>query len=132
MVTSKKIIRHGRRVRRAAPAVAPGAAATSARAVRASLGLTQKLFARASGISERKLAELEQGDAPRPPQRQRLAELERLHRGLREVMKPAHIGAWLDTPNPAFGELKPIEVIERGEMDRLWRMIYQLESGTPD
>jgi hypothetical protein len=36
---------------------------------------------------------------------------------------------WLQTPNPAFGELKPLEVIERGEIDRLWSMIFYLESG---
>jgi hypothetical protein len=38
--------------------------------------------------------------------------------------------AWLDTPNDAFGGLKPVEVTERGEADRLWRMIYFLGSGT--
>jgi hypothetical protein len=37
----------------------------------------------------------------------------------------------LDTPNDAFGGLKPLEVIERGEIDRLWNMIFYLESGVP-
>jgi hypothetical protein len=27
--------------------------------------------------------------------------------------------------------LKPIEVIERGEIDRLWEMVYRLRSGIP-
>jgi hypothetical protein len=40
-------------------------------------------------------------------------------------------GHWLDTPNDGFGGLKPLEVIERGEIDRLWNMIYYLESGVP-
>jgi hypothetical protein len=31
--------------------------------------------------------------------------------------------------NEAFGGLKPLKVIERGEVDRLWTMIYHLESG---
>ena len=39
------------------------------------------------------------------------------------------IPAWLDTPNQAFDGLKPLEVIERGENDRLWNMIFYLESG---
>ena len=39
------------------------------------------------------------------------------------------ISKWLETPNEAFGQLKPIEVMERGEMDRLWRMLYFLGSG---
>ena len=29
----------------------------------------------------------------------------------------------------AFDGLKPLEVIERGEIDRLWNMIFYLESG---
>jgi hypothetical protein len=37
--------------------------------------------------------------------------------------------AWLATPNEAFDGLKPLEVIERGEIDRLWNMIFHLESG---
>jgi hypothetical protein len=40
------------------------------------------------------------------------------------------IGQWLQQPNPAFDGLKPLEVIERGEIDRIWAMVYQLESGT--
>jgi hypothetical protein len=39
------------------------------------------------------------------------------------------ISSWLDTPNEAFDGLKPLEVIERGEIDRLWNMIFYLESG---
>jgi hypothetical protein len=33
------------------------------------------------------------------------------------------------TPNPAFDGLKPLEVIEGGEIERLWTMIFYLESG---
>jgi hypothetical protein len=39
------------------------------------------------------------------------------------------VGPWLDTPNDAFSGLKPLDLIERGEMDRLWRMIFEVESG---
>jgi hypothetical protein len=46
-------------------------------------------------------------------------------------MRAEFIGSWLKTPNEAFSGLKPIEVIERGEVDRIWRMIYELESGIP-
>lgn len=42
------------------------------------------------------------------------------------------IGSWLMQPNPAFDGSTPLQVIERGETDRLWRMIYELESGQPD
>jgi hypothetical protein len=46
-------------------------------------------------------------------------------------MEAEAIGDWLETPNPAFERLKPLEVIERGEIDRVWQMIFLLESGDP-
>jgi hypothetical protein len=46
-------------------------------------------------------------------------------------MQREFIAEWLQAPNDAFGGLKPIEVVERGEIDRIWRMIYVLESGQP-
>ena len=60
---------------------------------------------------------------------------------LAELGRPAILGGpdehdhraryqeWLDTPNDAFDGLKPLEIIERGEIDRLWNMIFYLESG---
>jgi hypothetical protein len=51
-----------------------------------------------------------------------------LHK-LAEVVDPEAIPAWLESPNPAFDGLKSLEVIERGEIDRLWDMIFYLESG---
>lgn len=41
------------------------------------------------------------------------------------------VTAWLETPNEAFDGSTPLQVIERGESDRLWRMIYFLRSGEP-
>jgi hypothetical protein len=46
-------------------------------------------------------------------------------------MRQEFIGTWLDTPNPAFDGLKPVEVIERGEIDRIWRMVHEVGSGEP-
>jgi len=48
---------------------------------------------------------------------------------LERVMDSDDVSAWLQTPNDAFGGLKPLEVIERGESDRVWRMLYLIESG---
>lgn len=38
---------------------------------------------------------------------------------------------WLETPNEAFEGSTPLQVIERGESDRIWRMVYFLRSGEP-
>jgi hypothetical protein len=46
-------------------------------------------------------------------------------------MDPESIASWLETPNPAFDGLTPLEVIERGQIDRIWRMVFELESGVP-
>ena len=48
---------------------------------------------------------------------------------LAEVVEPEMIGEWMKTPNEAFDGLKPLEVIERGEADRIWQMIYEMRSG---
>jgi hypothetical protein len=59
----------------------------------------------------------------------RVKEIERFQQRLSEVIKEEAIPEWLEKPNAAFGDLKPLEVIERGEIDRLWNMIFYLESG---
>lgn len=62
---------------------------------------------------------------------QPLTEHRRLGRALAEVIRPEFIGPWLRMPNEAFEGLSPLEVIERGELERIWRMVYELESGVP-
>ena len=41
------------------------------------------------------------------------------------------LGGCMATPNDAFNGLKPLEVMERGEVDRIWQMIFVLRSGVP-
>jgi transcriptional regulator with XRE-family HTH domain len=97
--------------------------------VRHKLGLSRKLFARLVGFSERAIANWEAGARPDEPGLRRIRETERFQARLAEVIAAAEIPRWLDTPNPAFDGLKPLEAIERGEIDRLWNMIFYLESG---
>jgi DNA-binding transcriptional regulator YiaG len=110
---------------------AAGGAARVQRAVasRKDAGMSIKLFSRLTGFSERAIAGWEAGEPVSESARRRLLEVERFHKRLAEVVKPGSIPDWLDTPNDAFDGLKPIEVIERGEVDRLWNMIFYLESG---
>ena len=101
------------------------------RELRADLGLSRRVFSRLTGFSERAVADWESGKALSEATRQRMIEMQRLQQGLARVMRSEYVGEWLQTPNDAFSGLKPIEVVERGEIDRLWRMIYRLESGQP-
>lgn len=92
-------------------------------------GLTLKLYSRIVGFSERAIAGWEAGEPVKESARRRLLEFERFRKRLAQVVKPDAIPRWLETPNDAFDGLKPVEVIERGEIDRLWNMVFYLESG---
>jgi hypothetical protein len=80
-------------------------------------------------ISVRHLASIESGQEPTENVQRRLTELRRVVQALSEVIQKDAIGPWLTQPNDAFDGLKPVEVIERGEVDRIWQMIYYLRSG---
>ncbi len=99
--------------------------------LRQAFGVTQAAFGRLTGFSPRTVAALEHGAIPSHAAARKLAETERLKDTLLRVMPRGELRGWLDTPNRAFDGLKPLEVIERGQADRLWRMIYELESGQP-
>ena len=99
--------------------------------LRSSLDLTQAEFARLVPVSVRTLATLEAGKPPTEAVSRRLVELQRLIEALRDVISDHVLADWLKTPNAAFGGLKPVEVIDRGEVDRLWEMIYRLRVGDP-
>ena len=57
--------------------------------------------------------------------------MDRLLYALACLMRPKEVGQWLKEPNPAFDGSSPVQVIERGQMDRIWRMLYYAESGEP-
>jgi DNA-binding transcriptional regulator YiaG len=97
--------------------------------VRRKLGVTRKVLSRLTGFSERAIANWESGVLPDEPGLRRVREMERFQARLAEVVPSEDIPQWLETPNEAFEGLKPLEVIERGEIDRLWNMIFYLESG---
>jgi transcriptional regulator with XRE-family HTH domain len=120
MMGSKTTRRAGKAVEAALPLV---------RAVREKMHLRRKVFSRLTGFSERAIADWESGKKVSEPGLRRIKEIERFQERLAEVVSAESIPEWLEKPNPAFGDLKPLEVIERGEIDRLWSMIFYLESG---
>jgi len=62
---------------------------------------------------------------------QKITELKRLIAALEQLVEPASIGPWFRAPNQRFEGSTPAQLVERGESDRLWRMIHLLESGQP-
>jgi transcriptional regulator with XRE-family HTH domain len=108
----------------------PATASAVPALLREEFGITRRLLARLTGLSERSLATWETGGKLNEASRRAILGVERLLRALAEVVRTEAIAGWLETPNEAFDGLKPVEVTERGEEDRLWRMIYFLGSGT--
>lgn len=81
--------------------------------------------------SPRAVAKWVAGNKPSPAAEKQLKELVRLFDALSNVMETAYIGEWLKTGNPTFDNSTPLQVIERGEADRIWSMIYRLQTGEP-
>lgn len=81
--------------------------------------------------STRAVAKWVAGDKPSAAAEKQLKELVRLFDAFSEGMETAYIGEWLKAANPAFDNSTPLQVIERGEADRIWHMIYRLQTGEP-
>jgi DNA-binding transcriptional regulator YiaG len=94
--------------------------------------LKREELGRLTGFSLRALAEWASGKLPSQPARRRLHEVRRLLDALAEIVKRDSIPKWLHQPNPAFDRLTPLQVIELGEIDRLWAMVHDLGSGQPE
>ncbi len=119
----------------AAPALVRSAVPATARilgSLRSDYGLTQGLIVRLSGYSPRAIANWEAGSKATEPAARKFTELERLFSAIASLTQnPREVAHWMQEPNAAFDGSTPLQVIERGETDRLWRMIYSLESGEP-
>ena len=94
-------------------------------------GLRQETLSRMTGFSLRAVAGWASGKAPSAPVRRALTEMDRLLDALGRLMKPKDVGRWLKEPNPALDGSTPAQVIERGQTDRIWHMLYFVESGEP-
>ena len=98
---------------------------------RTAFKMPQPVVVRLTGFSPRSVAKWSEGVAPSLKQEKALVEMDRLLDGLARIMQPAQVGRWLKAPNPAFDGSTPLQLVERGEMDRIWRMLFDLESGQP-
>jgi DNA-binding transcriptional regulator YiaG len=94
--------------------------------------LKREELGRLTGFSLRALAEWAGGKLPSQPARRRLQEVRRLLDALAQIVKPGSIPAWLHRSNSAFDRLTPLQLIEIGQIDRLWAMVHDLGSGQPE
>lgn len=111
----------------------PARSCGSVRSLRDAFGLRQKQMARLLGVSERTLSQLEtEARQPRPETKRRLNEVGRLYDALAEIVDVGDLPGWMETPNDAFDGSTPIQVVERGEIDRLWQMVFAVRTGHPE
>ena len=108
-----------------------GAGAISVKGLASRYGISYDTLTRMTGFSLRAVSNWSQGTKPSSSTARRLTEIKRLFAALEKLVSPEAIGPWLKDPNSAFDGSTPLQVIERGETDRVWRMVYELESGEP-
>jgi DNA-binding transcriptional regulator YiaG len=97
--------------------------------VRSRLGLTQEELGRVMGYSTRSVAAWESGRQPLSASaRLKLIEVDRLAAALAQIMSERAVGDWLRAPNSAFEGQRPLQLLERGEADRLWQMVHQIDA----
>jgi hypothetical protein len=108
-----------------------GVGAVSLKDMSTRYAISHDTLTRITGFSLRAVTNWTQGSRPSSSTGRRLAETKRLFVALEKLVSPEAIGPWLKDPNPAFDGSTPLQVIERGEADRIWRMVYELESGEP-
>lgn len=92
--------------------------------------LSQALLARLLDVSLRTLSGAESTAALPLQMRRSVTQAARLCGALAEAMQPAFVGQWLDQPNEMLGGLKPVEAIERGQIDLVWQIAEGLRFGS--
>jgi len=91
--------------------------------------LSNEALSRVTGASPRTVSYWNAGTPPQRSSAQKIREVARLFDALAGLIKAKTIGDWLQRPNKQFDGSTPLQVIERGETDRLWQMIWQLREG---
>jgi hypothetical protein len=92
-------------------------------------GMNYDMLAKALSVSRRSISGWLSGQEPERINRVRINELGRLVAELRTIVKPEKLKSWWSQPVANFGGSTPLQVLERGEIDRLWRMIWEIREG---
>jgi uncharacterized protein (DUF2384 family) len=93
--------------------------------------LTRAMLSDLTGMTFRSPTKSRRRLSSSPKQEKALSELDRLLVALSRIMQPTEIGPWLARPHPAFDKRSPLNLVQDGEQDRIWRMLYDLSSGQP-
>lgn len=93
-------------------------------------GINRVTFAKMTRLSERTVATYEKAEQLPEKIERPVKETIRLISALVELTgDQVNLQTWLETPNPAFQNRPPLEVIISGEVDQVWEMIHQIRLG---
>jgi hypothetical protein len=92
-------------------------------------GMNYDMLAKALSVSRRSISGWLSGQEPERINRVRINEFGRLVTELRTIIQPEKLKSWWNQPASNFGGSTPLQVLERGEADRLWRMIWEIREG---
>jgi hypothetical protein len=92
-------------------------------------GMNFDMLAKALRVSRRSISGWISGREPERINRVRINEFGRLVAQLHTIIKPETLSTWWNQPVANFGGSTPLQVLERGETDRLWRMIWEIREG---
>ncbi|HEX4202403.1 MAG TPA: hypothetical protein VHY59_12850 [Chthoniobacterales bacterium] len=92
-------------------------------------GMNYDMLAKALSVSRRSVSGWLSGREPERINRVRINEFGRLVTELRTIIQPEKLKSWWNQPASNFGGSTPLQVLERGEADRLWRMIWEIREG---
>ena len=103
------------------------------RNLRATLGVTQGDMARLMRVSLRTLQRLETGTSRlEGGDFARHRELKSLADALTDVIPAKDLKEWIQIPLEELGDRSTYDALAAGDSGKVWRMIYQLQSGTPE
>jgi len=97
--------------------------------IREEAGLSSSDVARILGTSPRTVFRWATGRTPRGESRERLLELAAVVDLLSRVMRPEAASAWLFDPNPLLDMERPVDLIGRGEYQRVCAAIGAIAEG---
>jgi hypothetical protein len=92
-------------------------------------GMNYDMLARALSVSRRSISGWLSGQEPERINRVRINEFGRLVAELHTIIKPEKLKTWWNQPVANFDGSTHLQVLERGETDRLWRMIWEIREG---
>ena len=97
--------------------------------IREEAKLSRNDVARILGTTSRTVFRWARGNTPRGESRERLLELAAVVDQLSKVMRPEAASAWLFEPNPLLDMQRPVDLVGRGDYQRVCAAITAIAEG---